>query len=187
MVAAVPLSRILADLFPRGERSRLAAVIGVSTVASCFEVLGVASILPFMTLVVDPTALERYEVLRTFSRTFGTRDARATLLVLGIATTIVVALGNAAAALNIVLQQRFAARTLTRVASELFTGYMRQPYAFHVRRDIPSIAKVVLADAYNAVNGVIAPSIMAIARGTMALGVLALLFMQDPRLAVVVG
>lgn len=177
------LPRILADLFPGRERWLLAGVLAMGLVSALFETLGVASILPFMALVLDPSAVERYPALSRIGRLAGAASSREMLLLVGAATVVIVALGNAAAAANVVVQERFAARTRSRLAAALFGGYLRQPYAFHVQRDAPSLMKIVLNDVRVVVATVVAPLLLAASKALMAMGMMALLFLQDPVVA----
>lgn len=98
-------------------------------------------------------------------------------------TVAVISLGNLAAAVNVIVQERFGARTGARLQTELFDGYLAQPYAFHVQRDAPSLMKVMLNDVRSSMIGVVTPALLGIARAAMAVGVLALLFIQNPVLA----
>src|SRR5687768_12920164 len=146
-MSEISVFRMLADLFPARERWLLSGVLGTGVVAAFFETAGVASILPFMALVLDPSAIERYPVLQSMARSVGASSPRGDLLFLGLITVGIVALGSAAAALNVLVRERFAARTRIRLSTALFEGYLRQPYVFHVHRDAPSLIKVILEDA----------------------------------------
>jgi ABC-type multidrug transport system fused ATPase/permease subunit len=181
--ASVSLSRIVADLFRGRERWLLAGVFGMSVLSAVLETLGVAAVVPFMSLVLDATALDKYPLFMSTARSFGVTTPRGALLLLGGVTVGLVAIGNAVAGLNLWVQLRFAARTETRLASALFAGYLAQPYGFHTRRDAPSLMKVILSDVNTAMNAVLVPVMVAISRGLMAVGVVSLLFLKDPAAA----
>jgi len=177
------LSRLI-DLFPGRELWLLTGVFAMGMLAALFETLGVASILPFMTLVLDPTAMDRYPLLSSIGRSVGATSSREALLLMGVATAVVVALGNAAAAANILVHERFGARTFARLSAALFAGYLRQPYSFHVQRDAPSLIKVIHTDVRVVMSAIINPFLLAVSKAFMAIGLLSLLFLQDPFVAV---
>jgi ABC-type multidrug transport system fused ATPase/permease subunit len=179
--------RALADLFPGRERLRLAGMMAASAVAAMFETIGVATILPFMSLVTNPASLDNYPTLVGWMGSIGVMTQREMLLVLGGLTLCVIAFGNIAAAINVALLERFIAHTKSRLAASLFAGYLRQPYAFHVRRDGPSILKVLVGDMSIVVYEVIGPLLMITSRTPLAIGILILLFVQDPMLSLSVG
>ena len=181
------LYRILADLFPGRERWYLAGVFLASVVTAVFETLGVASILPFMALVLDPSAITRYALLQDAARALGVTTTQGVILLVGIATVVVVGSGNIAAAVNIYVQQRFTARCEQRLSTVLFSGYMRQPYNFHVRRDAASLLKVLNVDVRVALDGFVTPLLLGASRLLMVAGVLALLLFRDQVVAATVG
>lgn len=181
------LVRILADLFPFGERSPLVGVLAISLFAALFETLSVASILPFMALALDPAAVERYPALSSIARFFGATSNQEALVLMGAATVVLVALGNAAAACNVFINERFAARTFVRLSTGLLAGYLRQPYAFHVQRDAPSLLKILLTDVRIVLGFVIRPFLVALSKICVAIGLISLLFSQDPAIALTVA
>jgi ATP-binding cassette, subfamily B, bacterial PglK len=180
----ISLLHILRDLFPRRERILAAGVFAMSVTAALFETLGVASILPFMALVLDPTALVRYAALHSMAASAGITTPHGAVIFVGILTVSIIALGNTAAALSVLVNEQFGARTKTRISSSLFAGYLRQPYRFHVQRDAPSLMKVVLNDVNAIVGSVVHPFLTAVSRGLVALGVVIVLFFHDPLVAV---
>jgi ABC-type multidrug transport system fused ATPase/permease subunit len=190
MTAASPerpsLRRMLLDLFSGRERMLLIGVVGVSVVAALFETLGVISILPFMAVVLDPSALDRYAVIESATRWMGATTTHGKLLAVGMATALTVALGNLAAALNALVQQRFIAHTETRLSEALFSGYLRQPYAFHVRRDAASLLKILNVDVTLMTSGIILPVLQVSARLLVATGILGVLVLRDPVVSMVV-
>jgi ATP-binding cassette, subfamily B, bacterial PglK len=182
-----PIRRILADLFPGRERVLLLGVLCVTVVSAVFETIAVAAILPFMALVLDPALLERYPSLLDVLTRAGITSTRQILMLAGAATVAVVALGNAAGAFNTFVQSRFGARTETRLSADLYAGYVSQPYSFHVQRDAPSLLKVLSADVSAVMHGVLIPGTLAVSRLVMAAGVLSVLILRDPLVALLVA
>ncbi|MEO7083892.1 MAG: ABC transporter ATP-binding protein [Gemmatimonadaceae bacterium] len=181
------LLTVVSDLFQGRERWYLAGACTITLIAAVFETLGVASILPFMALVLDPTAIQRYHFVSTLTSSFGVTSERGTLLLIGGATIGTVALGNAASALNLFVQQRFSAHTQTRISSTLLRGYLRQPYAFHVERDAPSLLKVLTQDVGAVMGSVIIPFMLGLSRALTAAGVLGILFIHDAKASMIIA
>ncbi len=181
------LSKVIADLFQGRERWYLAGALAMSLVTAVFETVGVVSILPFMALVLDPSAIQRFHALHTIAQALGVESQRGALLLLGAATIGVVALGNAISAINVLVQQRFTAHTQTRISTTLLRGYLAQPYSFHVEHDAPALLKVLGVDVGVVMGGVITPFMLGMSRLLTAIGVLAILFFQNPMASVLVG
>src|SRR5262245_51006293 len=180
-------ARALLRLFTGRERWLLLIVLGLSIAAAVVETLSVAAIFPFMTVVIDPAAVDRWTPVRRLLTWAGVTTPGETVVVLGVLTIVVLVGGNTVAAWNIWAQERFAARAKTRLTTRLFSAYLNQPYAFHVQHDAPSLIKIVTVDALVMVNGVIAPTLVVVSRGFVSLGILVLLFTQQPAVALSVG
>lgn len=136
----------LLDLFPVRERRLFGLVMLVALVAAVFEMIGVASIAPFMGAMLDDRMLERSPFLSSVLVQFGAKSREERLITFGILTLCALVLSNAASAASLYVQQRFTARSRTRLGAVMFRGYLSRPYAFHIRRDAPSLLKVLLND-----------------------------------------
>jgi ATP-binding cassette, subfamily B, bacterial PglK len=177
--------RLMLDLLPSSERWRLGGVFAVVLVTAALETLGVASILPFMTVVVDPGAAARYPLLHDLAAAAGAHTWRDTVVVAAVGTGVVIALGNLAGLGSLWVQIRFMARTRHRLASELLFAYLRQPYAFHLQRDAASLLKVIQQDVDHVVEQAIQPMLSATACALVVAALLGLLVMQSPLVALV--
>ncbi len=173
----------LLDLLPAPERWRLGGVFVAVLAAAAFETLGVAAILPFMNLVVDPSALDRYPVLRSAAAFVGVTSWRGTVVLAAVVTGAIIAAGNLAGAGGLSLRAHFAARTRHRLASGLLKAFLRQPYAFHTGRDAASLLKVVVQDVDNVIENMIAPLLNAVSRAFVVVALFALLAIESPTVA----
>lgn len=177
-----PLSRLLA-LLPRTERRSLALLLVAAVVSALLETAGVASILPFMALAMQPESIAQRPWLGTAARWFGLEGTANIMVALGIATIAAMAIANAASAANLWYQQRTLSRLRERLSVELFSGYMSLPYAFHVDRDAASLSKVTVLDVDIAVNGFLAPIVQAVSRGIVGVLLLGLVVAVNPAAA----
>jgi ABC-type multidrug transport system fused ATPase/permease subunit len=182
----VAIYRMVMDLFPGKDRWLLIGVLGISLVAAFFETVGVASILPFMTLALDPTVLNRSATVQSVMHALSVTTPQGGLVVMGLMIAGVIALGNIASAAQTYVEQRFAAYTEVRLASVLFSGYLNEPYQFHVQRDAPSLLKVLNIDTGETTQAVILPLTHGVSKLAMAVGVIALLIWRAPLVALIV-
>jgi len=177
---------MLADLFSTRERWLLASVVGLGIVAACFESIGVASILPFMHFALNLSSIERYPRLIAAAQVVGVTTPQGILFGLGAMTAALIALSNAVSALNLLVSERFGIRTRTILSTRLLAGYLAQPYAFHVRRDAPSLLKVILGDVPAVVTGSINTLLTMTSKVFVILSILGLLLLQEPYIAITV-
>lgn len=175
--------RTLYGILPAQSRRGLIFVIGVSLVAAVFETISVASILPFMAIVMDPGAISRYAWLNQTLSLLGVTTQQGGIVAAGCLTVSVLAIGNAISATNLWVQTRFIASARRELSSELFAGYMSQPYAFHVKRDTSSLTRVLGGDVESALSGFLASLLGVIAKGLSGLVLIGLIVAVDPLVA----
>ena len=143
---APSLVTILPALFPSSERVRLGLVLLTSVLVAFFEVVGVASILPFFAILMDPTAVDRYAWLAKMLGALGVAGSTDRILALGVLTAAVIVLSNAASAIGMWSQQWYVARTKTRISVAICDAYLAPPLEYHTKHDAPSLLKVIYND-----------------------------------------
>ena len=111
--------RALRDLLQPREQRQLVLVVVAALLTAGIETLGVASILPFMAIVVDPNALTSQPLLAALARTLGADTWKATVIWAAAVTGAMVALGNAARLWSSWLQWRYETRIRHRLAADL--------------------------------------------------------------------
>jgi ABC-type multidrug transport system fused ATPase/permease subunit len=175
--------RQLYSILPLSSRRGLAAVVLISLLSALFETASVASILPFMAIVMDPTIITRYEWIATFLSSLGIHSQQAAVIAAGGLTICVLALGNAVSALNLWAQTKYIAAARRSLSSELFTGFLHQPYAFHVQRDTASLSRVLGSDVESALGGFLASLLGVVAKGLSGLVLISFIVIVDPFVA----
>jgi ABC-type multidrug transport system fused ATPase/permease subunit len=177
-----PLHRVLA-LLSRKDRYRLALVIGASLIAAFFELLSVASILPFMTILVSPDSAFAERLSGLMSGWLGIESRQSQLITIGVVTLVAVVSGNLVSAANLWVQNKYLASVKRSVAQQLFDGYLAQPYLFHIARDSSSLGKVILSDASIVIDGYLASIIAMMSRVMIVIALVGLVILQDPAVA----
>lgn len=177
-----PFRRLYAIL-PKSSKKGLYGVILVSLITALFETLSVASILPFMALVMDPGIIDQYPAVKELMSTIGIHSKQAELIAAGLLTIVVLGVGNGISATNLWVQTRYLARTRRALSSELFAGYMRLPYSFHIQRDAASLHRVIGGDVESALGGFLASLLLVVGKGLSALILIALIVIVNPLVA----
>src|ERR1035437_1433114 len=125
-------------LFPGRERWLFASAVVICLLSAVFETVSVASIFPFMSMILDPTVIDRFSFLDGIMAALGANTRNEELIVLGSGLALLFVLGNLAGAFNVFVQERLATRTSARLGAQLFAGYMKQNLSFHAQRDSAS-------------------------------------------------
>ena len=170
-------------ILPSKGRKGLYGVVIVSLFSALFETASVASILPFMAIVMDPDIITRYAWIAPFIATFGIHTQQGAVIAAGGLTICVLALGNAVSAANLWAQTRYIARARLALSSELFAGFMRLPYSFHLERDTASLSRVLGSDVESALGGFLASLLGVVAKGLSGFVLISFIVIVDPLVA----
>ena len=183
------LKKIFA-LFSSAERKRAVVLIGMILVMAFLDMLGVASILPFMAVVANPELIESNVFLKTayaVSINLGINTTEEFSFLLGMLVFVLLVVSLAFKALTTYAQLRFTLMREYSIGKRLVEGYLHQPYSWFLSRHSADLGKTILSEVGTLiVNGVI-PMMNLIAQGAVATALLALLILVDPKLALIVG
>jgi len=175
--------RQLYVILPRSSKRGLPFVVFVSLVAAIFETASVASILPFMAIVMDPSVLSKYQWLAQTLKILHIETQQGAVIGAGVLTVAVLAIGNIVTAANLWIQTHYIALARRELSSELFTGYLYLPYSFHVQRDTTSLSRVIGGDVESALGGFLASLLGVVSKGLSGLVLISLIIVVDPTVA----
>lgn len=177
--------RKMLGLFDRREKWQLAWLFGVSVFSGLVQMLGVASILPFLALVANPNAVQRDPRLNWLYTSLNFTNATAFLVAAGLAVFVMIALTNGMMALTTWLIHRFTYEKYRTFSIRLLVKYIDEPYTFYLTRNTAGLTKNILAEVGTVVSGVLVPALKMMAKAVVTLLITGLLIVIDPMLAAV--
>jgi ATP-binding cassette, subfamily B, bacterial PglK len=128
-------------LVGRDRPGRWASVIGAAVIASGFEMFGAVLVFAVLGIVADPSGQAALPIVGNVRRWFAGVDD--TTFLIGIALVL-----GAFFLLRVIVQvgfqyikQRTAHNAGVRLSSRLAEGYLRMPYAFHLRRNSSELVR----------------------------------------------
>jgi ABC-type bacteriocin/lantibiotic exporter with double-glycine peptidase domain len=148
------------------------------------QVVGIASITPFLALVGNPQLIESNSVLSWLYERFGFESDRNFMIFIGVAGLSMLLFSNAFTALTTWAMLRYSMGTYHSIAERLLENYLRRPYVFFLNRNSAELGKNTLSEVSQVVRGLLVPGMQLISKALVALFVLALLVAVDPVLAV---
>jgi ATP-binding cassette, subfamily B, bacterial PglK len=183
------LKKLLA-LLTKPERKRAGVLMGMILVMAFLDMLGVASILPFMAVLANPELVQTNAVLNTAfttSRHIGIHTPDQFLFALGVLVFVLLVISLAFKALSTYAQLRFIENQNYALAKRLVEGYLYHPYTWFLNRHSADLGKTILSEVGSIVGNGMAPVMTLIAQGAVATALLILIIMIDPKLALIVG
>jgi len=180
----------LFDLLSSPEKKKFFILLFLILVMAFFEMLGVVSIMPFMTLLSNPQLVETntffYRLYQKFS-IFGVSNNLQFLFVLGIATFVLLMISLIVRGLTSYIQINFVTMREYSISSKVFKNYLQQPYIWFLSRHSADLGKNILSEVNLVVKGIIGPLMTIISQSTVVVMLLILLIIYDPALALSVG
>lgn len=177
--------KILDLLTPRERRTGLlvlAMVLGMAIL----ETLGVASVMPFLAVLANPSVIQTNEYLAELNRVAGSPDPHSFLLALGVASFLVVVAGAAFKLATLYALHRWANMRRHSVSHRLLASYLKQPYEFFLNRNTADLSKTILSEVDELTEQVFKPAIQLIAYAASATALVAFLILLEPWVATMV-
>jgi len=164
--------------------------MGMILVMAFLDMLGVASILPFMAVLANPELVQTNAVLNTaftISRHIGIYTTEQFLFALGVLVFVLLVTSLAFKALTSYKQIRFALMREYSIGKRLVEGYVHQPYSWFLNRHSADLGKTILSEVKAVIDNGMIPLMTLMSQSTVALALLILLIIVDPLLALSVG
>ena len=159
-------------------------------VMAFLDVMGVASILPFMAVLTNPGLIETNYFLKLMFQTssiFGVENIQEFIFALGFLVFILLIVSLSFKALTTYAQFKFVQMREFSIGKRLIEGYLHQPYSWFLSRHSADLGKTILSDVAQIIGGGIFPFLEIIARGAVAIALIVLLILADPKLAFIVS
>ncbi len=176
-------------LTPR-ERKQAGLLLMMMLIMALLDMVGVASIVPFMAVLANPDIVESNLILnQIFKATyvFGVKNNQQFLFALGVLVFLLLVTSLVFKAITTYVQARFVHMRQYTIGKRLVEGYLNQPYSWFLNRHSADLGKTILSEVGHVVGGGMSPLMEAIAKSMVAVAIIALLFFTDPKLTVIVG
>ena len=180
----------LVFILTASERKSAIFLLIMIILMALFEVIGVASILPFITVLTSPNLIETNSILNWMFQTsniLGIENKDQFLLGLSAVVFVLLITSLAFKAFTTYLQIKFVQMRIFSLSKRLVEGYLNQEYSWFLSRHSADIGKTVLSEVDQVVGLGLSPLIDIIAKGIVTTALIILLVVLDPKLAVVVG
>lgn len=172
------------------ERKRAYLLLLGILVMAFLDMVSVASILPFMTVLTNPGIIETNIILNSMfeaSHIFGVENTQQFLFALGVLVFIALVTSLTSKAFITYSLIRFMHMLEFSIDKRLMEGYLKQPYSWFLNRNSADLGKTILSEVGIVIGSGIKPMLDLIAKGTVAIAIITLLIIADPKLAVIVG
>jgi len=152
-----------------------------------FDVLGVASIMPFMAVLVNPEIIETNAYLAYIYSNFGFTNSQDFLYFLGLSVFVLLVISISFKAMTTYVQLRFILMREASIGKRLIAGYLNQPYVWFLNRHSADLGKNILSEVAEVVNSSMLSLMNIFAHGLVTLVLIILLIIVNVQVALVVS
>ena len=170
----------LVKIFSKKDRVHFFYLIILFIFSALIDVLGIASILPFIAIALNPDKIKDIEVLNWSYIFFEFENHFEFLLFLGIAVFFILLISLSLKAYTNFKQIRFCMFQEYQIGVRLLEGYLNQPYEWFLTENSSELGKKILSEVGIVVYKVVVPAVTLVAQSVTVLALLALLVWIDP-------
>ena len=162
--------------------------LGVLVILSgLMEFAGIASIMPFMGIVMNPDLIMRNKMIHNIYQNMSFQNIDHFLIFLGVVVLIVMFFSNLLSAITTWRILKISFSFGADLSLKIFASYLNQPYLFFLERNSSELVSNSLIEVGRVVTGILIPILTIISRVMVVLAIILLLIWVDPKLAILAG
>ena len=175
------LFKLLADK----QRKRLYSLQFFVVLSAIFEIVGIASIAPFMALVSDITIIESNQVFARIYELSGLSSLNDFVILLGVGVLVTLAVSSVISMYTVARLSGFAAQTGSEISQRLFEYYFNQNWLYFTKNSSSQLVKKISQESQRMTSQVLLPLVQMNAKVVSAFGIVLALFIYKPVVALV--
>lgn len=181
--------KILFFLSPQ-EKQKANLILILILIMALTDMIGVASIMPFMAVLTNPGIIETNSALNKLFdllNIFGVNAINEFIFVLGILVFVLLIFSLSLKAITSYFQYRFIMMRDYSIGKRLIETYLRQPYSWFLDKNSAELGKSILSEAALIAQQGIGPLMNLIAQGAVTFALIILLILVDFKLTLIIS
>ena len=175
----------LFNLLSPNQRKRFYVLQLLVILMTIVEILGVASIIPFMALVGDMTQLQQDTFIAKFYQMSGINSESQFVFVLGICVLIMLFISMVISVFTVWGLSMFANKIGTEIADRLYAHYLNQDWLFHASGSSAQLTKKIATETMRVTGAVLVPLMQLNSKVILSLLMSISIFVYDPKVAAI--
>jgi len=171
--------QMLLSIFTPRERLQIYLLLANATVMGLIDVAGIASVMPFIAVLLDDSVINSNPYLNRVYEFFGFESYTNFKVALGMLSLVTLIISNAFSAFEMWFTYRFCFLRTHALCIRLLAKYLHEPYLVFLQRSRAELHKIIVTDVERVVVGTLMAGIGLFADVVSALFILALLFLVD--------
>ena len=181
----IKITTQLFSLLTPNQRKRFYLLQFLVILMAFMEIIGVASIIPFMALVGDMTQLQQETFYAQVYQASGIESESEFVVILGIGVVVTLFVSGTISLFTTWRLCMFGTQLGTELSTRLYTHYIKQNWLFHASVNSAKLTKKIVNETNRVSGGIILPLMQMNARVVFTLFMIISIFIYDPRVAIV--
>lgn len=177
-------------LLTREEKNHAFLILLMVIGLGCLEAVGIFSIMPFLTVISDPDAINTNQYLNytyNYLHEFGIRNHRHFIVLVGILSVVIIASSTLYKCYSIYKMNVFVETKVHSIASRLLQNYLKQPYEFFVNKKRSEISTSILSQSNHVVDNAFRPGLTVLSNSIVLVFIVIILLMVNPTVTLLSG
>ena len=179
------LLKNLFKLLSPNQRKRFYLLQFLVIVMSVFEILGVASIIPFMALVGDMNQLEQNTFIAEIYKLSGIRSESQFVFLIGLCVLGLLFISMIISIFTTWGLSMFANKIGTEIADRLYTYYLQKDWLFHASGSSAQLTKKIATETMRVTGAVLVPLMQMNSKVVLSFLMSLSIFFYDPKIALI--
>lgn len=171
------------QLLLKKDRKRLAWLLLPMSVTALVNVFGIALIMPFLSVVSDPSIIQANANLLWLYKALNFQDVHQFTIALGGLALAMLVLTNAFSAFTTWISSRIVADVRARISQALYEKYLDKPYEFHLNHNSATLVNNLFQLTTQFTNGFILQGMILVTNVITIFAITCLVFAIDPVMA----
>lgn len=154
---------------------------------ACLEVVGIAAIQPFLSLITNPEGIQDNRVLNWLYTLFSFQSTQSFVVFMGVLALALMVTSNLFSLFMNWVLVRFAWLKNHSLSQRLLAQYLGKPYTFFLERNTSEMGKNILAEVQQVVNGLLVPGMLTLANLIVVTFILIFLILLNPLRAIIMA
>ncbi len=170
----------IAFLLNAKQRKMIFVLFMLMLVGMVFETLGIALILPILAVITQKDFIDSYPIVGEFANFFVDNPTQEQIVIGGIIVMVGVYIIKTIFMLFLTwVQDKFTAGLTVSISKLFFSGYMHQPYTFHIQRNSAELIRNIRDEVFGFI-GAMSSAMILLSEILIISGIAILLFVVDP-------
>ena len=171
-------------LLDRRQQRRLVALQLLSMIMALSTVGGIAAVLPFLTVLADPTAVSQHPALHLLYEKLHFTGERQFVTALGVMFAVVVVLSSTMSLFGSLAMNRFAFRVGDAFQTDLFAEYLHRGYGFHSRTNSATLSSNVIYETGRVTAGILRSALLLVTNLFAVVCIVVSMLLLNPLVAI---